>query len=131
MHIIQAGGLGTIGVDLHGGEWGFSDQNKEIDEQILCLDGVGSSSDLKDSYESAAVQILVRGGRRGVGNYRDIDVYQKAKRVSNLILSTADNVCVNGIGYTGFEESSNLAPLGRDKNERFVYSMNFSTFRNR
>lgn len=131
MTLIQSGGLGIIGLDVFGGEWGFSDSNKEIDEQVLCLNGVGAPSELKDSYENPAVQILVRGGRRGVGSYRDFDVYCRAKGISDFLLSQSDRVCVNGITYAGFEEASNIAPLGRDKNERCVYSMNFSTFRNR
>jgi len=122
MWLLEDGGIGTIGTDLFGGEWG-----RWTDEQILCLEGVGTPADPKELYEMPGVQILVRGEKRG----RDIDVYEKAKEVSDYLLGLPDTTDANDVCYKGFEESSNIAPLGKDFNQRFIYSMNFYTYRNR
>ncbi len=119
--LLSDNGFGVIGVDLFGGEWGA------VDEQILVLEGVGTPVILKTEYENPGVQILVRGVPRG----RDKDVYAKAKPISDFLLNLPADTLVNNICYAGFEETSNIAPLGKDENERFIYSMNFSTFRNR
>lgn len=127
MTLISDNALGVIGETLFGGEWGTKSGDVDIDEQVMVLEGPGTPSDIKEMYENPAIQILVRGIKRG----RDIDVYSKAKAVSDLLLLTVDGFEINGTCYTGFEETSNIAQLGKDSNERFVYSMNFSTFRNR
>jgi len=119
--LLADNGLGTLGVDLFGGEWGAPDA------QVLCLEGVGTPSDIKDTYEQTSVQILVRGEKRA----RDHDVYAVARAVSLFLLGLSDCVTVNGTDYKGFEEGSNIAPLGMDTNERFMYSLNFYTYRNR
>ena len=124
MTLISDNKLGVINDDLFGGEWG------DTDEQILVLEGVGVPSDLKESFENPGVQILVRGPVAGQGTGRDIDVYAKAKAVYDLLVSQEDNVLIGDVCYTGFEPTSNIAPLGKDDNERFNYSMNFTTFRN-
>lgn len=117
---LQAGLIGNIGTDIFGGEWGDTDQ------QILVIDAPGFSSELKDLYEHPGVQILVRGAKRQADN----EVYAVAKEISDYLLSLPDCIDINGTAYTGFEPSSNIAALGKDKNERFVYSMNFLTYRN-
>ena len=117
---LDANGFGTLGTDLFGGEWG------QVDKQILVLGGAGTPSELKSLYEMPDIQILVRGNK----SESDRHVYAIAKGVSDLLLSALDNVDINGTCYTGFEPSSNIAPLGKDENERFIYSMNFTTYRN-
>jgi len=121
MELLATNGFGSIGVDIYGGEWG------EPDGQILCLDGAGTSSDLPGTYEMPSVQILVRGSKRQA----DIEVYTRAKAVSNFLLSQSDCTVANGTSYKGFEEGSNLAPIGKDNNERFIYTSNFYSWRNR
>ena len=111
---------GSLGQDLFGGEWG------PVSRQILILEGVGTPSDLKSLFEAPGVQVLVRGEKRE----RDVDVYRRAKNIRDFILGIPDRTEINGTCYTGFEEASNLAALGKDEEERFVYSMNFNTFRN-
>ena len=118
--LLADNGLGTLGVDLFGGEWGTPDA------QVLCLEGIGTPSDIKDTYEQTSVQILVRGEKRA----RDHDVYAVARAVSLFLLGLSECVTVNGTDYKGFEPGSNIAPLGMDTNERFVYSMNMYTYRN-
>jgi hypothetical protein len=127
MTLLSDNSLGVIGEDLFGGEWGTKTLNTDIDEQVLVIEGVGTPSELKDLYEQPSVQILVRGPKAGA----DIDVYQRAKRISNFLLSQSECTEINGKIYKGFEEGSNLAALGKDENQRFIYSMNFFTFRNR
>lgn len=124
MFLLAANNLGTTGENLFGGEWGGPD------EQTLVLDGVGVPSELKDTFENPGFQIICRGSKPSDTGYRDIDVYQKAKAISNFLLAQTDHVEIQGVCYTGFEPSTNIAPLGKDENERFMYSMNFTTFRN-
>lgn len=121
--LLSLNGFGAMGTDIFGGEWGSPDK------QILCLEGVGVPSDLKDIYEQPSVQILVRGTKSGTGS-RDIDVYTAAKAISDFLLQQLEHVEISGTCYLGFEQGSNIAPLGKDENERFVYSLNFMTYRN-
>lgn len=126
---LQENGLGTLGSDLFGGEWGVTYNNTEqndIDRQVLVLGGVATPSDLKDLYENVSIQILVRGAK----NEPDYQVGQRAYTISKFLLSQPESICMNGVGYKGFEEGTPVAPLGKDENERFVYSMNFTTYRN-
>lgn len=114
-------GFGTLGDDIFGGEWG------KADKQILVLNGVGSPADPKELFENPGLQIIVRGAKRDADHL----VYTVAKTVSDFLLALPDSVDISGVCYTGFEETSNIANLGKDENERFLYSMNFTTFRNR
>lgn len=119
--ISDEGSFGSLGVDIFGGEWG------DADRQILVLDGEGIPSDLPQTYEQPTVQVLVRGNK----NESDHEVYLTAKLVSDFLLFQSDNVVVNDETYKGFQESSNIAPMGKDSKQRFAYSMNFFTWRNR
>lgn len=112
----------TLGTNLFGGEWDAGKQS-----QTLCIEGVGTPSDLKDMYEQPSVQILVRGEKK----QPDYQVYNQAKEISDFLLSQSECVTINTTDYKGFEEGSTIAPLGKDENERFVYSMNFYSWRNR
>jgi len=112
----------TLADNLFGGSW-----NANKDDQVLVLEGVGTPSDLKDLYEQPSVQILVRGSK----NEADHLVYQRAKGVSDFLLSQSECVTINSTDYKGFEEGSSIAPLGKDDKERFIYSFNVYTWRNR
>jgi hypothetical protein len=118
--LLASGGFGTLGSQLFGGEWGAPD------EQILVLEGPGYPSDQPGIYEQPGVQVLVRGVKGG----RDVDVYRKAKQVHDFLLTQPDDAQINGVCYKGFEANSNIAALGKDQNERFIYSANFYTWRN-
>ena len=118
---LQDNGFGTLGSDLFGGEWG-----EKTDKQILCLNGIATPAELKNLYEPQSLQIIVRGDKLG----RDLDVYSRAHDIRKFFLCQPENVDMNGTCYKGFEEGSNLAPLGKDDNQRFMYSMNFTTTRN-
>ena len=118
---LQANGFGSLGTDLFGGEWG-----EVKDKQILCLNGIATPADLKDLYEPQSLQILVRGDKLE----RDMDVYKRAYDIRKFFLSQPECIEMNGTPYKGFEENASVAPLGKDESQRFIYSMNFSTFRN-
>lgn len=118
---LAANDFGTLGTDIFAGEWGSASK------QLMLLNGVGVPSDVKDLYENPGIQIFARGDKREA----DHEVYSTAKEVSDFILALADNIEINGVCYTGFEPTTNIANLGKDDNERFIYSMNFTTFRNR
>lgn len=124
LSLLAAGGFGTLGAQLFGAEWGNSDS------QVLVLEGVGFPSAQPDIYEQPGVQILVRGTKPGKTGHRDIDVYVRAKAISDYLLTRPENTEVNGVCYKSFEANSNIVPLGKDENERYMYSMNFYTWRN-
>lgn len=118
--LLSNNGFGALGSGVFGGEWG------DPDAQILVVEAPGVPAAQPDIYEQPAVQILVRGEKRG----RDVDVYRVAKSVYDFIVTRPESTEILGTCYKGFEPGSNLAPLGKDSNERFVYSMNFYTWRN-
>ena len=111
----------TLGTNLFVFEWG-----EDIDEQILINDAGGLPSDLKDQYENPIFQILSRGPKAEGG----IIPYNNLKIVRDFLLTQPELVTINTTDYLGFEEQSNMAPLGNDENDRFIYVMNFFTFRN-
>lgn len=117
--LLDANALGTLGTDLFGGEWG------DVDKQTLVLDGVGTPSDLKQTFEQPGMQILVRGEKLQAAHL----VYDVAKAIYDFLVTQPESVTINSTEYKGFEPSSNIAPLGKDANERHIYSMNFSTYR--
>lgn len=117
--LVDEGTLGTIGTDIFGYEWGTSD------EQILVMLGTATPSDLKDLYATDAVQILVRGQRVKSAK----TAYATANKIYNYLVGLSENTIVNDNRYKGFEPSSNIAPLGKDENERHLFSLNFETVR--
>mgnify|MGYP003653139021 CR=1 FL=1 len=112
--------LGNIGYGIFGGEWG------DEDAQILVLSGGGTVAAPKTQYLNVEIQFIVRGNKR----QSDREVYEVAKRVYNLMILTPDQIDIDGVCFTGFEPITNLASLGKDDNERFMYTMNFSTYTN-
>jgi len=117
--LLSSSGYGTLGENLFGYEWGNSD------DQVLILNSSGTPSDLKDLYINEGLQILVRGNQREAAG----DVYTKAYSIYEFLVKLSENVEINGTNYKGFEPTSNIAPLGKDENERHLFSMNFETYR--
>jgi hypothetical protein len=118
--LLSDNGLGTLGDSIFGGEWNIGQ-----DKQVLCLEGIGTPSDVKDSFEQPSVQILVRGDRNQASHL----VYDTAKKIYDFLILLSETVTVNNTEYKGFEPSSNIAALGKDDNERHTYSMNFYSYR--
>jgi len=123
--LLNANGFGTLGTDLFGMEWGTVGDDP-IDQQTLVIDTEGFSSEQKNAYEHITFQILFRGDKRESGK----DVYDRARLVHLFLIDSSDSVTINSTEYLGFEPQSNLAPLGPDSEERYIYSMNYFTFRN-
>lgn len=119
--LLDLNGVATLGTDLFGGEWSIG-----VDRQILVLDGVGVPSELKELFEQPGVQIIVRGDK----NEASHEVYKRTKQVSDFLIQLPENTAINGTCYKAFEPNSSISPLGKDENERHVYSMNFLTYRN-
>ena len=115
----------TPGINLFSGEWGENEDS--IDEQVLVLDSPVTASELKDQYETVGIQVLVRGARhKGAAT-----TYSLAKSISDALLAPLSAIEMNCTCYTDWEEVSNIAGLGKDSNDRHVFSMNFSSNRNR
>ena len=115
----------TVGVDLFAQEWGH-DNGQEINAQVVVHDVEGFSSPLKDAWEQPTIQILVRGEKAADSN----TAYQQMRQVHEFLIQQPELVTVNGCEYLGFEPLGTIARLGRDDNDRMVYSMNYYTYRN-
>jgi len=119
---IETGGFGVLGTDLFGVQWGPDGDDK----QILVMETGGVDSPLKDAYEQPTFQILVRGDK----NDRYPDIYARIRDIHEYLISSSETTVINGLTYLGFEPLSNIAPIGKDDNDRFIYSSNYYTFRN-
>lgn len=124
MTFLNDNAIGTTGTDLFCFEWGHASQ-EEIDKQVLVLDQEAVDSPLKNTYEQPVIQVLVRGSKRESGK----TVYARARAIFNLLIAQS-TVTINGTDYLEFEPLSNVTPIGRDANNRFMVSLNFYTFRN-
>ena len=120
--LLAANGFGTLGTNIFGMEWGPD----STDAQILIIDVIGVDTQDKDQYEHPSFQILKRGERAGSAS----DVYDDIKAIHNFLIQQAESVTINATDYLGFEPLGSIGGLGRDDNDRYVYSMNYTTFRN-
>jgi len=120
--ILEANGFGVIGTDLFGEKWGPD----SVNIQTLVKDSASAESVDKLQYENVAFQILHRGGIN-----ESIDVlYDRARLIHVFLVTQPELVTINSTDYLGFEPQSNLAGLGLDKNERYIFSSNYVSFRN-
>jgi len=115
----DSGNFGSLGVNIFGYEWG------NVDSQILVMTGISVPSDLKDLYLEEAVQILVRGNKSESAKYAQAT----AAAIYEYLVGLSESNTVNGVEYKGFEPTSNIAQLGKDEDERHVFSLNFDTYR--
>lgn len=69
-----------------------------------------------------SIQVLVRGEVNGY-----LDTWREAKAVKDLILGI-DAQVLNGDRFDGIIMSSDLAYIGRDEEQRPLFSMNFALF---
>lgn len=120
MQLLTDNSLGTVGVDLFAMGWG-----EGVDAQTLVMDQSGRDSALKEVYENPLFQILVRGDKNG-----DLNTAYGTIRSIHEFLIAQPTTQINGEDYLGFEPIGSIAPLGRDDNDRPVWSMNYFTFRN-
>ncbi len=122
--MLDAAAKGVAGTDLYSFQWGSSADGKEVDKQILVVDTQDVDAPIKDEIEQPTFVIFVRGNT----NERVIDVYNRARDIYQFMI-TQIRQTLNGIEYVEFAPIGGLLPNGKDANNRFVYSMNFFTFR--
>ncbi len=118
--LLNANALGVFGTDLFAMAW-----DEEVDAQTLVMDQMGNSSALKEVYENPNFQILVRGEKGA-----DINISYGIIRATHEFLIEQPSTIINGEDYLEFEPLGTIGPLGRDENDRPVWSMNYYTFRN-
>ena len=117
--LLQTNTFGSIGTDLFAMAWG-----DDVDAQILIMDTSGIASMLKVEYENPTFQILVRGARNADLN----TAYQLARSIFEFLIVQVRQV-IDTTEYLEYEPTSSIISLGRDENDRAVFSMNFYTFR--
>ena len=119
MNLLAANGLGTIGTDLFAFAWA-----EGVDRQTLIIDNAGIDTTLKESHENPVFQLLVRGERG-----EDMNTTYAVIRDTHEFLIAQPTQVLDGNEYYQYEPISTLLTLGRDNNDRAVYSMNYKTFR--
>lgn len=83
------------------------------------------ASELKETYYQSGFQVLVRGEPRGSQS----DAWERILDVHGFLLNLPDTFTANNCEYKGVEMESSIAALGRDDNERFIFSCNYSCYR--
>lgn len=117
MALLAANALGVISTDLFAMEWG-----EGVDEQTLILDTGGVASPLKEAYEQPTFQVLTRGKRKEDANTS----YQTSRAIYEFLIAQP-----TATGLMEFEPTGGPPELlGRDENDRMIYSCNYYTFRN-
>lgn len=119
MTLLSDNAFGVISTDLFAMGWG-----EGIDSQILIMDVAGGDSPLKEVYENPHFQIIVRGEK----NADFLTAYGRIKSIHEFLISLPTGA-INGTDYLEFEPFSTIAALGRDDNDRAIFSMNYYTFR--
>lgn len=120
--LLDANLFGVLGTNLFAMAWG----DDSTDAQTIVLDTGGIDTANKDQYEQPTFQILSRGAKQGSGS----DVYDTLRSIHVFLMQQPSLITISGTDYLGFWPVSAIAGLGRDDNGRFIYSMNYFTFRN-
>lgn len=120
MNLLAANGLGAVGTNLFAMAW-----NEEVDAQTVVIDGEGFNTTLKDEYENPVFRILVRGSKGD-----DMNTAYTAIRAVHEFLIVQPTQIIDGTEYLQYEPLSTIMTLGRDDNDRAVFSINYYTFRN-
>lgn len=116
---------GTQGVDLFPFEWGCDDTGAEIDKQILVIDGPNIDVIVKEDFERPTFVIYVRGST----NESSKSVYDRVRDIYEFMI-VQERQTINGTEYLQYEPIAAPIALTKDSNNRFTYSINFSTYRN-
>lgn len=120
MTLLSNNALGTIGTDLGAMAW----LEKE-DEQVIVIDTGSIDRDLALQSEQPTFQILARGGKN-----EDLKTtYDKLRAIHEFLLPLGTTT-INGDDYLSFFPVSGPTGIGRDDNDRAVFTANYSTFRN-
>ena len=123
--LLNTNAKGVEGTDLFSFQWGSGNKGAEVDKQIMVRDTDPIPALIKDEYENPTFQILVRGGtNEGVKS-----VYDRARDIYEFMIQQLRQT-INGVEYVEFAPVvSGILHLGKDDNNRHVYSMNFFTYR--
>lgn len=120
MTLLAANGHGTIGTDLSAMAW-----LEGVQEQILVIDTGSIERDLALQSEQPTFQILARGKKND-----DLKTTHDKLRLIHEFLLPLSTTTINGKDYLSFFPISAPTGIGRDKNDRAVFTANYSTFRN-
>lgn len=123
--ILNDAAKGASGTDLFSFQWGFGASGDEIDKQILVTHTDDTIAMIKDEYENPNFNIMVRGETQEGAK----SVHDRARDIYEFLIQEKRQI-INGTEYIEFAPIAGLQPLGKDANNRFVFSMNFFTFRN-
>lgn len=115
---------GTQGTDLFSFQWGSGFEGAETQAQILVIDTQNIDVIDKLYYERPTFLIYVRGSTTESNKA----VYDRARDIYEFMIQQVRQE-INGTEYIEFEPVDGPRNLGKDENNRFTYSMNFSTFR--
>ena len=123
VNYLETNDFGIVGDDLFGMEWGA-----DVNEQILVMDVESNQVENKDHISNVNFQLLCRGEQADDAR----NAYNKLKAVHDFLITQSDKgVDIGGTVYLGFHpRQGDLIALGRDKNDRYVFSINYFTFRN-
>lgn len=119
-NILDNAGLGTIGQDIFMFAWG-----EEAQQQLLIIETGGFEAELQESLERLSFQVLYRGKKAE----SSLIGYAKIRAVYEY-LNEQLNVIIDGTCYPQFNPLAPPAGIGQDTEDRFIFSMNYTTYRN-
>lgn len=121
--LLSANGFGVfggVGANLGAMAW-----LEDVDEQVVVLDSGSIDRPLALQSEQPTFQILARGKRGD-----DMNVAYGTIRAIHEFLLPLSTTVINGEDYLSFFPTSAPTGIGRDKNDRAVFTANYYTFRN-
>ena len=126
MNLLSTNGFGTIGTNLFAMAWG-----DDVDSQVLVIDSEGFETTLKTDlddmgspiagYEQPTFRVLARGNKGEDMN----TAYQTLRDIHEFLIAET-----SAVDYLQYEPISTILTLGRDDNDRAVFSARYYTFRN-
>lgn len=122
--LLDANAKGVQGMDLFSFQWGSAANGKEINKQILVTDAPPIDFPIKDEGEQPVINIMVRGETKE----SVLSVYDRARDIYEFMIQRPTET-INGLEYRQFAPIGGLINIGKDGNNRFVFSMNFFTYR--
>ena len=120
MTLLSDNTLGTIGTDLGAMAW-----LEGVDKQVIVIDTGSIDRDLALQSEQSTFQILSRGKAS-----EDMQTAYNTLRAIHEFLLPLGTTIINGEDYLSFFPISAPTGIGRDDNDRAVFTANYSTFRN-
>jgi hypothetical protein len=117
--LLHDNAFGVLTTNLFAMEWG-----QDRDDQILVLDSPGFDSPMKEVYENPIFQILVRGKPDA-----DMITAHDLLRSIHEFLIAQPTQDIGTTEYLQYEPISTIAGLGRDKENRGIFSISYFTYR--